>query len=212
MLLFPAAPSDSGAQAALPIGEQEPAREHRLAVLQNRKYVLRHELSFLVGTLPVNPYYKGLTGTAAYTWHMTEWLAWQVGQFTYSYNFDTSLKREVMRFGIGRDNPQEEFPEINWFAASHLVLKPLYGKQAWLNTDNVHLEAFVQAGPAFVSRSDLQQPVAFGADVGAGLRLWLSQAASFRLDVGELFYLVEGTPQFAFHLRGGIAFTFGGGQ
>lgn len=192
-----------GAQA----GPETPSvRPPPLAAIQKRKFELAHELSLHAGGLPSDPFYKGLTATVGYTWHATHWLAWEVAQVTYSYNLDTNLKKEVRRFRAVAD---DEFPEIEWIAASHLVLKPFYGKQALFNTDVLHLEGYLQAGPVAVKRSDLPEMPAFGVDAGVGVRLWLGHNASIRADLGELVYLLSAGPALALHARLGLAFNFG---
>ncbi len=172
-------------------------------IVQNRKYELNHELKTLVGVLPVNPFQKALAATLGYTVHISDSWAWEAVELNYLVNFDTKLKREVLR------NRDVQFPELLGFACSHLVFKPLYGKEAFFNTDVVHMEGFLQAGPAIVARSDHPTTALFGADVGLGLRLWLSRVVSLRLDLGELLYFPGAFAQ-AFHMHLGTAFTFGG--
>jgi len=169
------------------------ADERRLEVIQNRKYDLLNELTLQLGVLPGDAFYKGLTGTVGYTLHLGQSVAWEIAQFTYSKNFDSNLKNEVIRIALSSGRIPPQFPEIQWIAASHLVLKPLYGKEAAFNTNVVHLEVFAQAGPAFVKTTNIRasMPVVglnFGFDAGMGLRLWLSPVVSLRLDLGYLGY------------------------
>ena len=184
----------------------EPRTEARdaTAVLQNRKYEDGNELTLLVGALPVDAFYKGLTVTAGYTHHFSDAWAWEVVNATHSFNFDTNLKKEVLRFR------EASFPEIQWIAASHLVWKPLYGKEAIFNTSVVHLEAYLQAGPAAVLRSDQTSRLRPGGDLGVGVRLWLDTWVSWRLDLRELAY-VAGSVETAFLIQTGLAFELGGG-
>lgn len=184
--------------------------EARLEVLQNRKYRLLHEIALLGGSLPADAYYKGFTGSIGYTLHFGEVFAWEVLQFTYSFNLDTKLKKELVRVAGSQGQTADDFPEITWIAASHLVLKPLYGKEALFNTKVVHLEVFLQAGPAFLNRANAETTLAFGFDVGFGVRFWLSKWASVRFDIYELVYFLEQKPEQALHLHAGIAFNLRG--
>jgi outer membrane beta-barrel protein len=156
-------------------------------ILQNRKFSLTHELAFLGGTLPTDPYYKGMTGGVGYTLHLTDHVAWEIGQFTYSYNLDTKLKRNVERTA-GFTQAGLDFPQIVWVAASHLVVKPFYGKEAVFNTEVVHLELYAQAGPALVGRSGEVSAIVPGIDSGLGVRVWLSKTFSWRIEASELVY------------------------
>jgi outer membrane beta-barrel protein len=165
------------------LGEDNPD----LQVLQNRKYDLTHEVALLGGSFPTNPYYKGYSASAGYTLHLNEHVAWEVGQLTYSFNADTKLKENVQRTA-GFTQGVLEFPEITWVAASHFVLKPLYGKQALFNTEVVHLEVYLQTGPALVGRSGGVSPIVLGVDFGGGVRLWMTRTWSLRFEISELLY------------------------
>ena len=189
-------------------GGQEDAP--RYGAVQKRLYELGHELSLLGGGLPSDPYYKGITLTAGYTVHLTGWLAWEVAQGTYSYNLDSHLKKEILRF---RTVDKRAFPEITWAVASHLVLKPLYGKEALFNTDVVHVEVFLALGPALVERNikdNAKRIPNFGGDGALGLRLWVTRVVSLRFELGELVYVVPEGVRNALHARAGFAFNLQG--
>ncbi|MBN1960938.1 MAG: outer membrane beta-barrel domain-containing protein [Deltaproteobacteria bacterium] len=183
-------------------------------VIQNRKYELNHEFLFSSGVLPVDPYYKSVIGTFGYTVHFNDHWAWEIGQFSYAYNIQTSLMRKLKRTAeaSGADTPN--LPAIQWIAASHLVLKPLYGKEAMFNTKVVHLEAFLQLGPNVLNLTNTSSKLSFGADFGGGLRMWLSRTWSLRFDLSELVYLHDVTGKRrirqAIQLRLGMAATLGG--
>ena len=189
---------------------EELVPEKPLGVIQNRKFRLLHEVVLLGGGLPVDPFYKGITVTGGYSLHFSDILAWDVIHFTYSFNIDTELKNNLIKTAIGYGNQTPDFPEIEWIAASHLVLKPLYGKEAIFNTKVVHLEGYVMAGPAFVRRSALNNTFAYGVDTGFGVRLWLETWLSLRLDFVELIYFLDVKPQQALHMHLGVAFNLRG--
>jgi outer membrane beta-barrel protein len=186
------------------------AEEKRVEVMQNRKYELLHEISLMLGTLPVDPYYKGLTGSVGYALHFGRVVAWEVVQFTYSFNIDTKLKSELIRVARSQGEDADEFPEIAWIATSRIVLKPLYGKEALFNTRVVHMEVFLQGGPAFLQRSEATESLAFGFDVGFGFRLWLEKWVSLRFDIMELVYFLDQNPEQSLHLHAGVAFNLRG--
>jgi outer membrane beta-barrel protein len=184
----------------------------QLEILQNRKYNLLNEFFLQVGGLPADAYNKGVTLGAGYAIHFSQFVAWEVADFQYSFNVDSGLKKKLQRvvdlYGLGR--PQ--LPEINWFISSHLVLKPIYGKQAIFNRQVIHMEAFLLAGPAIINRSVPGTEFDLGANVGAGLRFWMTQTTSFRIDIQELLFFGTKTHSFdsALHLHAGLAWAFGG--
>jgi outer membrane beta-barrel protein len=202
-------------------GEPEPTQkkfESELAqqaetvpVTQNRQFDLHNELAFAVGGLPLDRYYKGLTVGAGYTWHFLPDFGWEIVNFTYSFNFDSHLKEQVLTLAVARPGQPLLFPEINWIAATHIVVRPLYGKEALFNTRVTHVEAFVLAGPAFLRWSDPAAHYAIGIDLGAGLRLHLTQVTSVRLDLGDVVYTVNKSPKQALRLSAAVAFNLGAG-
>ncbi|MEL6546246.1 MAG: outer membrane beta-barrel domain-containing protein [Myxococcota bacterium] len=176
-------------------------------VIQNRKYDLTSELSILGGGFFVDPYYKGITATAAYTIHLSDFWAWEVVQGTYSFNLQTSLQDEIQRVAFAQGQNVPEFAEITWMAASRLVLKPLYGKQAVFNTEVIHIEAFLAAGPAVLSRANADSSIAIGADVGGGFRFWVTEMIAIRLDIAQLLYLEGSNFETDLHLHAGLSFN-----
>lgn len=198
----------SAARAAGPTFD---AASEPSGVIQNRKYDLLHEITLLGGGLPADPYYKGISATVGYTLHVTDFVAWELAQATYVYGVDTKLKKEVLRLTLASGDDEPLFPQIDWVVASHLVVKPFYGKQALFNTKVLHVEGFAQLGPALVSRTDERQTeLAYGVDVGIGVRLWLTRAISLRLDMGELVYFPEQRFEQAMRLHVGLAFNLRG--
>lgn len=194
----------------LPTFEDQDALDDRDKVIQNRKYDLTHEASLLFGGIPVDPYYKGVTATAIYTLHFSDFWAWEVVNGTYSFNFETSLQDEVKRVAFVTGQQVPTFPEINWFASSRLVLKPLYGKQAIFNTEVVHIEGYLALGPAAVGRADGAAPIAFGGDFGAGIRFWFFDSVAVRVDLGQLVYLEGTNIEQDLHLHLGFSFDLEG--
>ncbi len=187
--------------------EEAEVLEAQDQVIQNRKYDLTSELTILGGGFLVDPYYKGATASAAYTVHLSDFWAWEVVQGTYSFNFDTSLKNEIQRVAFAQGLVVPEFAEITWAATSRLVLKPLYGKQALFNKEVIHIEAFIAAGPAVLSRSNTDASFAIGANVGGGFRFWITEVMAFRVDIAQLLYLEGSNFETDLHLQAGLSFN-----
>ena len=201
----------TGVQFLDELGTRE---QGQLEILQNRKYNLLNEFFIQGGGLPADPYNKGVTVGAGYAIHLSQFVAWEVADFQYVFNFDSGLKTKLLRVVDLYGFTRPQLPEINWFVSSHLVLKPIYGKQAIFNRNVIHMEAFVLAGPAIVNRSLPETEFAIGANVGAGVRFWLSKRTSFRIDIQELLFVGNKTHDLetALHLHAGLAFAFGGGD
>jgi len=178
--------------------------------IQNRKHVLKHEFGIAIGTVPIDAYYKGLTGTAQYTFHFSNSWAWEIFNFGYSQNFWTSLRKDLEANWRNPASPQV-IPELQYFVDSNLVFKPLYGKLAYLNRSLVYGEFYLTAGPAGARYNTGKYYV--GADVGFGFRVHLSRYWSTRLDVR--YYRFQQLDKFSkgedvLFLQLGIALSLGG--
>lgn len=177
-----------GSAPAQAISVRDPANPP--VVIQNRHYQMAHELSLQVGLLPVDAYYKGVTGTLRYTWHLSDNQAWEVFSLTYSYNWNSRLKESLIReFGA---NPltDYEFREAVLLVDSNYVLKPFYGKMALFNHVILRSELFVNLGPAyglFTPSSTSFDPVLMshraGFNYGMGLRVFSAEWFSLRVDL-----------------------------
>jgi outer membrane beta-barrel protein len=208
------AASPAAAQVEVPPeeGEEWMAKQ----AIQNRKHVLRHELAIAIGTLPVDAYYKGLTGTASYTLHVSRSWAWEIFNVGYSKNFWTSLRRDLEENWRNPASPQV-IPEIQIFGDSNLVFKPFYGKLAYLNRSLVYGEFYLAAGPAVAWYNTDKDRLSVGADVGFGFRVHLSPHWSVRLDVRYYRFQSLEKPKYTrgddvLFLQLGIALNVGGGS
>ena len=191
-------------------------QEAPVYAVQNRQFVLKHELNLNLGILPINAYSKGFTVGGGYTYHFSPMWAWEIAQFNWAVPVNTSLKQDlVSNFGVEPTN--ERFQVVQWFASSSVVLKPLYGKFSLGNRYLVHVEAFFVLGAgagAFINPATTRP----GLDGGVGLRFFISDHWSVRLDVRDVTYLYTKTSSVSslastsdMYLGLGIAVSFGGG-
>jgi outer membrane beta-barrel protein len=179
--------------------------------VQNRQVNLKHEFHLGFGVLPINAFTKGLAVQAGYTYHFNPLVAWEIAQFTYAFGVDTSLKQQLVQdYGV---MPARLDPFLNYFASSNVVFKPLYGKFSLTNRWVVHIEAFFVAGPS-VGVFAVGQSPAPGFDVGGGLRVFINDLFSVRLDARDLthFYSSLGaSTQSELYLGIAAAISLGGG-
>jgi outer membrane beta-barrel protein len=187
---------------------QEPER----IVIQNRKFKLGHELTFAGGTLPLDPFYKGIAGTVRYTWHLNDFNAWEVAGGTYAFNLDSALTEQLLNnFAVSR----EELPGLLFLVDTNYVMKPFYGKFALANRTLLYQELFLLAGVtgSFWSNSTVR----VGPDVGGGIRFFLADWASLRFDIrhaivfsGIPFVQEDFTLDGVLYLGAGLSFNIGG--
>jgi len=172
-------------------------------VVQERLFRLGLELNAGVGILPLNAFSKGVLLDGSVTYHFNNVLAWEIAQGGYVIaNLDTGLKNQLLQnFGV----QPTEISRATFLAGSNLVFTPFYGKLAGLNRSVSHVELFFPIG---VTLAGYENPgsVQGGIDLGLGLRWFLGEHTSLRLDARD--YLL--TPGFSnFSLTNELLFALG---
>lgn len=157
-----------------------------VSAVQPRPYAMRHELDISVGVLPIDAFYVGLYAQVGYTAHFSETLAWQIGRFAYAYSARTGLRQQLeTKFGV----LPTAFEEVQYFAGSDLLWKPLHGKLAIGNRSVVRGEVFFLLGATLFRFTNTFRP---GVNLGMGARVVLTDAVSVRLDVTDNVVLPVG--------------------
>lgn len=191
------APSAVGVRAASAKERVLWEETDKLPAVQNRRYRVEHEFAAAVGTLPADPYTKGLTLSGSYGWHLNDlWAIEARGHWVMNFN---SALRDKLEGNFGTD--ADRFDKIQFFGQLGGLFKPLYGKLAFLNDDQVYGEVFLSLH-AVVGRMNggggsaddpvgRGQRLAFGASPGFGVRGFLSEHWSLRLDINWLVLFAE---------------------
>jgi outer membrane beta-barrel protein len=186
-------------------------------VIQNRKFNMGHEFTLSGGILPLDAFYKGLTGTFRYTLHFDDFQAWEIAGGTYSFNLETGL-REQLRDNFGVQPDQRGLERLDGFVETNYVLKPIYGKLSLFNRTLIYNELFFNAGVAvavFQGQDFIFLP---GPSYGAGIRFFIWDWFSVRFDMRH-YVLFNGVPlldpnggiENVLALNMGVSFNFGGG-
>ena len=67
----------------------------RIFSIQPRPYRLGHEFQLGLGVLPLDAFYVGVMPTGSYTFHFSDFWAWEIISLGYSMNFETSLQDDL---------------------------------------------------------------------------------------------------------------------
>lgn len=152
-----------------------------VVALQNREYTMSFEIDVIpLGSIPLDPFYKGFYFGGGAVIHFTDAIGWQVARGAYSLNATTQLRDQLER-DFGR--LPTEFDEVNWFAGSDLMIKPFYGKSSVMNSFVLHYEAFFLLGGSVLGFSTTG--LAGGVNIGGGLRLFITKWFSLRVDITD---------------------------
>ena len=187
----------------------------RVYAVQKKSYLLKHEMHGAVGVLPMDALYKGVTIGAGYTYHFSHHFAWEAIQLLYSSNIDTGLKEDLQN---SFDATPESFREVQFMVNSNVVFVPLYGKMTWLNRSVVQTEVYLTAGPGIARYKEFELTGAdsyseegkyyFSGNFGLGLRCFINQRFSVRLDMRDYMNFVEGSVDNAAYFSLGLSWNF----
>lgn len=154
------------------------------SAVQVRKYGLSEEIRLSVGSMPLDPFQKGWTGSLAYTHHFDRLWAWEIVQATGALLSSTSLRDELLQTFARRP---EEFAAPRLMLTTGIEVAPVYGKQVLFNRDTVHGTALLglYGGVIFGDRPTLSETLGDARPTlggGIGFRIYLSEHLSTRFD------------------------------
>ncbi len=148
-----------------------------VAAVQLREYRMGHELNLSLGSIPLDAFYKGFYGQLAYTYHFSDYFAWNVGRGAYSYNLSTGLDAELEKnWGV----KPTALEQAQYWIGSDVVFTPFFGKTAVLNKSVLFFETNLIVGLSIFKFT--VSGFAPAANLGAGVRLFQNHYVSWRLD------------------------------
>jgi len=190
----------STASAQLEFGAERP----RVFSIQRRPYRLGHEFQLGLGVLPLDAFYVGVVATAGYTYHFSDFWAWEIAGAGYSLNIGTGLKGHLFdEYGV--EPVQGGGEQITVMASTSMVVKPLFGKLAIFNADVIYSETFFVAGIGPLMKGDFWRPA---INLGAGMRFWSGPALSWRLDVRDYLIFSSWVPENSLFLLISASFNY----
>lgn len=161
----------------------------KLVAVQDREHYLNRGLSLSAGYLPSDAFNKGVIVGATYTHFFTDYFAWEVANFNYSFNIETSLKNELItKFPAEIENVGFEgnLDFIKFYVTSNLVYTPFYNKSLLFNKRVVRGEtSFVLGAGTVKFEITGYKPI---VDFGLFLRYFLTPATSLKFDFRSNFY------------------------
>lgn len=159
----------------------------RVFSIQERPYRLGHEFQLGLGIAPLDAFYVGGVISGSYTFHFSDFWAWEIASVNYSLNIDTTLEGNLEQdFGVRPVRGGGE--RINVFGSTSLVAKPLFGKLAIWNSTVVYAETFFSLGlgPFLSATANGENSfVDLATTVGFGVRFWLADAVSLRFEIRD---------------------------
>lgn len=171
--------------------------------LQNRLYHLHHEFSVGAGWFPLDAFEKGYSLNLGYTYHFNDAWGLELPQLLVVKNISTDLQDQLIRLGV-QSTPRDS---MQYLATVSVVFKPAYRKVILFNHKVIHGETyFVLGGGTFKFESGLKPTASFGA----GIRVFLNQRFSTRLEVRDHVWFDQLNPTNELTFSLGLGFNLGG--
>lgn len=192
----PAARADAPGAPALPAANDPPLTTFTTSpapIIQNRSRRLHTELFFGPSLLPSDAYSKEIGLTLGVTKHFSDLIAWEVVHAHGYLDWRSGLRAQLEdNFGV----PPQRFPVLRAAVDSNFVVSPVYAKLSLLNGKLLYLQLFalIGAGVGLVQGGEPDPEsglpgrglhAAVLADVGLGVRAWLSRRWSLRFDLRQ---------------------------
>ncbi|MEL6339186.1 MAG: outer membrane beta-barrel domain-containing protein [Myxococcota bacterium] len=180
----------------------------RVFSIQERPYRLGHEFTLGVGLLPLDAFYIGSVVSGSYTYHFSDFWAWEMLHGNFSLNADTGLEDELLEdFEV--EPVRGGGDRITVFGTSALVIKPLFGKLALFNDTMLYAESsfMVGGGPMQLELED-DGTFYFAGLIGGAIRFWTSEVFSIKFEIRDYLIFRDWTPDNALMLGVTASFNF----
>lgn len=178
-----------GTAAANPAPARAEALDQgKVYAIQSRAYEMNHEFAISAAFLPLDAFFKSFAVSGHYVLHFNNLWAWEAihASFAKYMSIDTGLKKQMMD---DWDVSPTDTPKIDYLLATNLMVKPLYGKMAVLNRKVIFMETYFLIGVGSIRYETAFFPA---ADVGAGMRIFMTNTISLRAEVRHFVSFGDG--------------------
>ena len=164
----------------------EPKAEKEVYAIQERIFHAHHEIGLDLGYIPDDDFYELYPVGLNYTFNFNEHLSWEVARALWVLNDEKDLKKNLeTNFGAA----PTKFTKTKYMLHSHLVLKPLYGKDAIWNRGIINHETFFFLGGGMVHyarQADSFSENAPSVSLGFGIKYFLNKHLFLNIRVQNL--------------------------
>jgi outer membrane beta-barrel protein len=162
--------------------------EEKVFAVQERVFHRFHELTFCVGYMPSDDYYNVFPVGIGYTYHFSDFFAWEVARGQYMVTQEKSLKKDLEdNFGV----TPAEFLQPQYMLHSSLLIKPFYGKESVWNRSIVNQESYFLLGGGVVNYKKNYSYGNSGTEnagslcLGYGVKYFLSKSLAMNLELRD---------------------------
>jgi outer membrane beta-barrel protein len=162
----------------------------KVYAIQERAYRMNHEFALSFGFMPLDAFYKMFAVSGHYVVHFDDLWAWEAIHLSFSkyLSADTGLKDELNdKWDVQPTDPEEN--RIDFTLDTNLMLKPMVGKAVLFDDWVIHGESYFLLG---VGAEKFETAWFPAVNVGLGLRIFVIDTISLRIEVREYVHFGEG--------------------
>jgi outer membrane beta-barrel protein len=194
--------------AALAVKDEAPP------VIQKRHFRLGSEFYLDLGGLVLDPFTKSWAPSLGWVAHINDHLGWEIVNASFIpplkyFSVRTHVRAQLEdSFAVS----SSAFDKLQLYATTGLVWKPLYGKFSVFNRSNLYADMSFTLAAGVARYADDSLPVFPLGVAGFGLRFYVSQTWSVRLDARDFVFFRNLLPTNDLYVGLGIALNLGGGE
>ena len=163
-------------------------KEGHVSAIQSRVFHHNHEINLGFGYIANDDFYNVFPLSLGYTLHFNELFAWEVARGHYIINREKDLKQDLEeKFGV----TPSVIREPRYAVHSHIVLKPLYGKDIFRDRTVINHETYLFAGGGAViyekqfSVGDSENEIAPSVSLGIGQKTFINKKFALNIELRD---------------------------
>ena len=163
-------------------------KEGHVSAIQSRVFHRNHEINLGFGYISNDDFYNVFPLSLGYTLHFNELFAWEVVRGHYIINSEKDLKEDLESdFGVTPSVIREPKYAIH----SHIVLKPLYGKDIYRDRTVINHETYLFAGGGAVifekqfSVGGSENEIAPSVSLGIGQKTFINKNIALNIELRD---------------------------
>jgi outer membrane beta-barrel protein len=196
---------------SIPVLGKDSKDEEKVFAIQERVFHHYHEIGLSFGYIPDDNFFNAYPVGIGYTYHFNNYLAWEVvrGQYMFTQEKDIKAKLEK-EFGV----TPEVFLEPKYMIHSNIIIKPLYGKEAFWNRGIINHESYLILGGGMInyekkySNGDTDSESDPSISLGAGTRYFLNKNLCMTLEIRDLINMKKDNTENNVYFGIGLSFQF----
>ena len=175
--------------------------------IQNKIYHCYHEIGLCLGYVSDDDFYHLYPLGLNYTYHFNEHVAWEVVRGYWVINQEKDLRENLKKIGAA----PIEFHKTKYMLHSHLVIKPLYGKDALWNRRIVNHESYFFLGGGVVNyknQVDHSSENVPSISFGLGIKYFLNEHLCLNIETCDMINFKEKDTENNLWFGLGLGFRF----